>query len=418
MIAEILATGDEIRSGALVDSNSAYIAQTMEAAGVEVVRHSCVGDDLEKTVIILKEIGHRADIAVVTGGLGPTPDDITAAAAARAAGVELVLNPTALGSIEKFFEKLKRPFTGSNKKQAMLPDNAECLCNSVGTAPGFHLKIGQCVFFFLPGVPFEMEKMLVDKVIPRILKLQGEERTVRRVRTLSTFGLTESATGEQLAGFKSRFPHIKLGFRAKFPEIHVKLYASGLDEEVLEKQLNEADQWIYGKLGEKIISHDGASLEKTVGNLLRAKNATLAVAESCTGGLISNLVTDVSGSSDYFVFSAVTYANSAKMKILGVAAETLDRHGAVAEETAKEMARGVKHISGATYGLSTSGIAGPGGGADDKPVGTVCIGLATPQSVSAGRFNFNFNDRRMNKLIFSATALELLRRELLGIRRS
>jgi nicotinamide-nucleotide amidase len=300
----------------------------------------------------------------------------------------------------------------------MLPDKAECLCNPVGTAPGFLLKIGQCVFFFLPGVPFEMKRMLADKVIPRILTLQGEERTVRRVRTLSTFGLTESATGEQLAGFKGRFPHIKLGFRAKFPEIHVKLYASGPDEEVLEKQLNEAAHWIYGKLGEKLISHDGASLEEAVGNLLRAKNATLAVAESCTGGLISNLVTDVSGSSDYFVFSAVTYANSAKNKILGVTAETLDRHGAVAEETAKEMARGVKHISGATYGLSTSGIAGPGGGANDKPVGTVCIGLATPQSLSARRFNFTFNNRRMNKRIFSATALELLRRELLGIRRS
>ena len=417
MIAEILATGDEIRSGALVDSNSAYIARTLEAAGVEVVRHSCVGDDPEKTVMILKEIGHRADIAVVTGGLGPTADDIAAAAAARAAGVKLVLNPTALESIEKFFKKLERPFGGSNKKQAMLPEKAECLCNPVGTAPGFHLKLGQCVFFFLPGVPYEMERMLADKVIPRILKLQGAGNTVRRTRTISTFGLTESATGEQLAGFKGRFPQIKLGFRAKFPEIHVKLYISGPDEEALEKQLNEAAHWIYGKLGEKIVSYDGASLEKTVGNLLRAKNATLAVAESCTGGLISSLVTDVSGSSDYFVFSAVTYANSAKMKILGVAAETLERHGAVSEETVKEMARGVKRISGAVYGLSTSGIAGPDGGTDEKPVGTVCIGLATPQSVSARRFNFNFNNRRMNKRIFSAAALELLRRELVGIRR-
>jgi nicotinamide-nucleotide amidase len=415
MIAEILTTGDEIRSGALVDSNSAYIAQILEGAGVEVVRHSCVGDDLEKIMTILQEIGSRSDIAVVTGGLGPTVDDITAAAAARAAGVELVLNPRALASIEKFFKRLQRPVTDSNKKQAMLPDDAECLCNPVGTAPGFHLKMGRCDFFFLPGVPFEMQRMLDNEVIARVLKTQTEGPRVRLTRTLATFGLTESATGEKLAGFERLFPQIKLGFRAKFPEIHVTLYAGGPDEERLQKQLKQAVDWIFDKLGDKVFSDAGGSLEKAVGNLLNENNATLAVAESCTGGLISDLVTNVPGSSDYFVFSAVTYTNQSKMNILGVAAETLDRHGAVAVETAKEMAWGVKHVSGATYGLSTSGIAGPGGATDAKPVGTVCIGLATPQSVTGRRFNFTFNDRRMNKHIFAATALELLRRELLSI---
>jgi nicotinamide-nucleotide amidase len=415
MIAEILTTGDEIRSGALVDSNSAYIAQILEGAGAEVVRHSCVGDDLEKIMTILQEIGSRSDIAVVTGGLGPTVDDITAAAAARAAGVELVLNPRALASIEKFFKRLQRPVTDSNKKQAMLPDDAECLCNPVGTAPGFHLKMGRCDFFFLPGVPFEMQRMLDNEVIARVLKTQTEGPRVRLTRTLATFGLTESATGEKLAGFERLFPQIKLGFRAKFPEIHVTLYAGGPDEERLQKQLKQAVDWIFDKLGDKVFSDAGGSLEKAVGNLLNENNATLAVAESCTGGLISDLVTNVPGSSDYFVFSAVTYTNQSKMNILGVAAETLDRHGAVAVETAKEMAWGVKHVSGATYGLSTSGIAGPGGATDAKPVGTVCIGLATPQSVTGRRFNFTFNDRRMNKHIFAATALELLRRELLSI---
>jgi nicotinamide-nucleotide amidase len=415
MIAEILTTGDEIRSGALVDSNSAYIAQILEGAGVEVVRHSCVGDDLEKIMTILQEIGSRSDIAVVTGGLGPTVDDITAAAAARAAGVELVLNPRALASIEKFFKRRQRPVTDSNKKQAMLPDDAECLCNPVGTAPGFHLKMGRCDFFFLPGVPFEMQRMLDNEVIARVLKTQTEGPRVRLTKTLATFGLTESATGEKLAGFERLFPQIKLGFRAKFPEIHVTLYAGGPDEERLQKQLKQAVDWIFDKLGDKVFSDAGGSLEKAVGNLLNENNATLAVAESCTGGLISDLVTNVPGSSDYFVFSAVTYTNQSKMNILGVAAETLDRHGAVAVETAKEMAWGVKHVSGATYGLSTSGIAGPGGATDAKPVGTVCIGLATPQSVTGRRFNFTFNDRRMNKHIFAATALELLRRELLSI---
>jgi len=414
MISEILTTGDEIRTGTLVDSNSAYIAQKVEEAGVEVVRHCCIGDDPLKIATILKEIAHRSDIAVVTGGLGPTEDDLTAAAAANAAGVEVMPDPLALESVENFFKARRRPMTDSNKKQAMLPAGAECLYNPVGTAPGFHLKIEQCEFFFLPGVPFEMQRMLANEVIPRIVKLQGETKSVRLVKTLSTFGLTESATGEHLAGFEQQFPPIKLGFRAKFPEIQVKLYAGGADEETVREQLEKAAQWVNLKLGNRVFSDAGESMEKVVGSLLREKKAGLAVAESCTGGLIANLLTNVPGSSDYFILSAVTYSNQLKMKILDVSARTLDRYGAVAEQTVKEMARGVKQVSGATYGLSTSGIAGPGGATGDKPVGTVCIGLATPQAVTGRRFNFTFDNRWMNKRIFAATALEMLRRELVS----
>ena len=414
MIAEVLATGDEIRSGALVDSNSAYIARKLEAAGIEVVRHSCVGDDPESIVAILQEIACRSDIAVVTGGLGPTDDDLTTAAAARAAGVELVLDGQALDSVEAFFKARLRPLSNTNKKQALLPTGASCLINPVGTAPGFQLKIERCELFFLPGVPYEMRKILTHEVLPRLMQIQGSARNVRLVKTLSTFGLTESATAGHLNGFEERFPHIKLGFRAKFPEIHVKLYSSGPDEDELRSQLAKAQDWVVQQLGNRIFSNTGESLELAVGNLLRARNETLAVAESCTGGLIADLVTEVPGSSDYFVLSAVTYANTAKIKILGVASGALARHGAVSEETAREMARGVQRISGATYGLATSGIAGPGGGTDAKPVGTVCIGLATSDSVSGRRYHFTFDNRRMNKRIFAAMALELLRRELLG----
>lgn len=414
MIAEVLATGDEIRSGALVDSNSAYIARELEAAGVEVVRHTSVGDDPDSIVSILQEIACRTDIAVVTGGLGPTDDDLTTAAAARAAGVELVLDPRALDSVEAFFKARQLPLTPTNKKQALLPASAQCLMNPVGTAPGFQLKIEGCEIFFLPGVPFEMRQMLTAEVLPRLIQLQGRARSVRLVKTLSTFGLTESATAEHLDGFEKRFPHIKLGFRAKFPEIHVKLYGSGLDEDELRSKLAKAEDWAAQQLGSKIFSYTGESLEQVVGNLLRARNETLAVAESCTGGLIADLITDVPGSSDYFKLSAVTYANSAKVNILGVAAETLEIHGAVSEETAQEMAQGVQRISGATYGLATSGIAGPGGATGGKPVGTVCIGLACPDFVKGRRYQFTFGNRRMNKRIFAAAALELLRRELLA----
>ena len=417
MIAEILATGDEIRSGALVDSNSAYIAWKLEEVGVEVVRHNCVGDDLSHLAGIFTEMSRRSEIAVVTGGLGPTADDLSAAAAARAAGVDLVLDETALESIENFFKARGRAVTETNKKQAMLPAGAQCLTNPVGTAPGFLLAIGPCNFFFMPGVPFEMKRMMTDSVIPWIVKKQGSSAGVRRTQTLSTFGLTESVTAERLNGFERHFPSIKLGFRAKFPEIQVKLYTYGSDGERIQSQIAAAIHWVRGKLGNTVISGTGDPLQQVIGDLLRQKEATLALAESCTGGLLADLLTNVPGSSEYFILSAVTYANQVKTGVLNVNPRTLDRFGAVSEQTAGEMARGVQQLSGADYGLSTSGIAGPGGAVEGKPVGTVCIGLATADFLHTRRFNFTFDNRRMYKQIFAATALDLLRRELLGILR-
>ena len=416
MYAEILVTGTELLTGSIVDNHSAYISRKLEAVGVEVVRHSCVGDDLSAIEFILKEIGQRADIAVVTGGLGPTDDDTTAIAAARAAGVEVVENSEALNSIKNYLDNQQIPLTKSRRKQALLPKGSKCLINPIGTAPGFWLKIDRCQFFFLPGVPSEMQEMLAKNVIPAISTSKGDDSSARLVKTLTVFGLPESAVGDHLAGFKDLFPQITPGFRVNFPEIQVKLYAHGSDEKSLQEQLEEASQWACGQLENRVISAAGESMPKVVGDLLRESSATVATAESCTGGLIADLLTDVPGSSDYFLLSTVTYANQAKIKILGVRSETLDNHGAVSEETAKEMARGVRQISGSTYGLATSGIAGPGGGTDDKPVGTVCIGLATPNSVSGYRFNYYLENRRMNKHIFAVTALDLLRRELLGLK--
>ena len=218
-----------------------------------------------------------------------------------------------------------------------------------------------------------MRHMMTTVVLPRLIELLGQSRSVRLVKTLSTFGLTESATAESLKDFEQHFAHIKLGFRAKFPEIHVKLYGSGPDEGELRSQLADAESWVIRHLGSRVFSTTGESLEEAVGRLLCAQSQTLAVAESCTGGLIADRITEVPGSSDYFKLSAVTYANSAKIRLLGVKAETLDTQGAVSEQTAEEMARGVQQIADASFGLATSGIAGPGGGTDDKPVGTVCF---------------------------------------------
>lgn len=414
MIIEILATGDEILTGAVVDTNSAHIAQALKEIGLLGVRHSCVGDDMNHLVSTLQEIAIRADVAVVTGGLGPTTDDITAEAAAKSAGVELVPNRSALRSVEDYFRTRNRSTSSSNKKQALLPFGAEAIYNPVGTAPGFTLKIERCLFYFLPGVPFEMHRMLSDSVLPSIETLRGGRGELRRVKTISTFGLTESATGERMKGFSAEFPGIKLGFRAKFPEIQIKLYGSGKDSETIDKLMNKATESVLKKIGENVFSVDGMSMEAVVGGLLTEKKATLAVAESCTGGLISHMLTNIPGSSKYFLLSGITYSNDAKTKLLDVSPDIINQFGAVHEKTAKKMAEGVRRIAGATYGLAVTGIAGPDGGTDDKPVGTVCLGLADDRSARGFRFYFPFNNRSRNKKIFAMKALDILRQELMG----
>jgi nicotinamide-nucleotide amidase len=409
MIAEILSTGDEVRSGALVDSNSAYIAEILEEAGLEVTRHSTVGDDLSAISSVLKEIGSRAEVAVVTGGLGPTTDDLTAEAAAMAAGVELYEDPIALHNMENFFAKRNWLITALNRKQALLPRGSKCLENPVGTAPGFALRIGKGLFFFLPGVPSEMKKMLTERVLPEISELWGGSREFSLVRNISTFGLGEAAVNENLLEVIRDHPGVRVGLR-----IHVKIYARGKDEEEAASLLGRAVQGVLDKLGNRVLSSEGAPMEYVVGKLLAGRKETIAVAESCTGGLISNMLTNVPGSSSYFLFSGVTYSNDSKIKALGVERAVIEKYGAVHEETAKEMAACARRIAGSTYGLSTSGIAGPSGGSDEKPVGTICIGLATPEETKGFSYTFPFRDRLMNKKLFAVMALEILRRELLN----
>jgi nicotinamide-nucleotide amidase len=421
MKAEIFSTGDEIRSGSLIDSNTAYIAEKLEENGIEVTRHSSCGDDMSEIADILRGISSRADVAVVTGGLGPTTDDITSEAAAKAAGVKLVLDEESLTHIRSMFQKFGRAMSPSNGKQAIFPEGSTILKNSSGTAPGFSLKIGRCTFFFAPGVPFEMKNMLSDYILPSIIKLQGGVRNYSIVRTISTFGLGESIVGEKVADIVKEFKDIKLGLRATFPETYIKLYIRGEDESKLHNILDQATKWILERLGSNVISVDGSPMEKVVGDLLKSKGATLAIAESCTGGLIADLITSVPGSSDYFLFSGVTYSNEAKIRVLGVKPETLKQYGAVSEETVREMAEGARRVAGATYAIATSGIAGPDGGTEEKPVGTVCIGLAISQTSAAkrwispyGKLSTSYGSREKNKRWFATMAMEMLRRELIG----
>ncbi len=415
MIVEILSTGDEILTGALIDSNSAYIAGRLVENGMAVARMTCVGDNLDDLTATLKEIGSRSDVAIVTGGLGPTEDDLTSESVAKAAGVNLIFNEDADRSIKEFFRSRNRLKNLSDKKQAMLPEGSECIPNPVGTAPGFSKKVGRCMVYCLPGVPSEMRTMFSESVLPGILEWFKNKQTVFLIKKMSLFGLPESAVGEKLKGLSHQFPGIRLGLRAGFPEIQIRLYGSGNDREDLYEKIENAGMWVLRKVGKWIYSETGKSMADAIGSLLREKNATLSVAESCTGGLISHMLTSIPGSSDYFLFTGVTYSNQSKIDVLDVSPESLKSYGAVNETVVKEMAAGVRRVSGSTYGLSTSGIAGPEGGTDDKPVGTICIGLATPETVHAHRFELSFGDRARNKTIFAVTALEILRRELLGI---
>lgn len=415
MIAEILSTGDEVCSGAVIDSNAAFIADHLERAGVRVVRHTCVGDDEKLISGVILEIAARADIVVATGGLGPTMDDLSSEAAAMAAGVSLVEDRAARQSIEAIFARFSRSMTESDAKQAMLPQGARPIINDAGTAPGFSIKILKCAFFFLPGVPREMERMLVRSVIPLIESECPSDfsRQVTRQRIFSLFGLPEAEVNGRIKDLESVFKGVKIGMIARFPVIYVKLTGSGEDEQSINRDMEEGGKAVLERLGRWIFSEKGETMEAVVGRLLRKTGSTLGLAESCTGGLIADRITNVAGSSDYFIFSAVTYANSAKTGVLGIDPDIIEKFGAVSEETARAMASGVRRICGSDFGLAISGIAGPGGGTDDKPVGTVCVGLETPETTISKKFWFPFPARFANKRIFSEVALDMLRRELL-----
>ncbi|MBF0225953.1 MAG: competence/damage-inducible protein A [Desulfobacterales bacterium] len=412
---EILATGNELTTGKIIDSNSAYIATKLQECGCEVSRLNCVGDDKDSIVSILKEISQRADISIVTGGLGPTTDDLTSDAAAIASEKNLLFHENVCEHIKDLFKKFGRTMPEANKKQAFFPEKSEILDNPVGTAPGFYLVISKCHFFFMPGVPSEMYKMFDEQVMPRIYKILGIQKDFTLSKNFSLFGMPESLISSKLEDFSKIFKSINVGMRAKFPDIEVTLYGKGSEKVQINNELDLASNELMNRLGNYVYSTNKESIEKIIGNLLLNTNATLSLAESCTGGLISHMITSVSGSSDYFLFSGVTYSNEAKVSVLGVSQNTLETHGAVSQETVTEMVRGVQNLTGSTYSIATSGIAGPTGGTETKPVGTLCVGLAYPNGLESFHLYLPIGDRIQKKEIFAFAALDILRRKILNM---
>jgi nicotinamide-nucleotide amidase len=415
MNAALLAIGDEIVAGLTTDTNSGFLAGELRAVGVEPVAGFAVTDDEDAIVRALERALEEAEIVVCTGGLGPTADDLTTACVARLAGKAMVMHDASLAHIEGLFRARGIEMPPNNRKQALIPDGATVIPNPTGTAPGIICPVvrGGVTRFVacLPGVPREMRRMARETLVPWAAARNPGRRFVSRV--FSTFGLAESKLDELLVGAVDP-AEARLAFRAAFPRVQARITVSGAPGEDLEGRLDTLEVRVRERLGTHLYAIGDEGMEETVGRLLREREMTLAVAESCTGGLIGHRITDVPGSSAYFLLGVATYSNGAKEGVLGVRAGTLREHGAVSTQTAEEMAEGVRRLAGADLGVSTTGIAGPGGGTADKPVGTVCIAVAWEGGVWSRRYDVGDRGREWVKGMTAQIALDRVRRHLLG----
>jgi nicotinamide-nucleotide amidase len=413
MATEILTVGTELLLGQIVDTNASWIAQRLAEEGIDLYWKTTVGDNAARIEAALRQALSRSDVVITTGGLGPTEDDLTRDVVAAVLGRPLHLDPAVLAHIERRFAHRKIPMSENNRKQAMVPGGAEVLHNPNGTAPGLFLKDGGRCVVCMPGVPAEMKPMLIDQVIPRIREAFGiRSRIVSRV--LKTCGIGESKVDEAIGDYFREMRNPTIGVLAHAGEIHIRLTCKGEDPAEIARMLDELEGKIRERLGSLIFGRDEEKLEALVGQLLRERHATLAVAESCTGGLLASRLTDISGSSDYFERGVVSYSPDAKEQVLRVPRATLREFGAVSLPVVRAMADGVRRLAGTTFGLATTGIAGPTGGTPEKPVGLVCIALAWEGGDVAREYRLH-GGRELIKYRAAQMALEMLRRHLLGV---
>jgi len=410
MQGEIITTGTELLTGRVGDFNARYAARRLHEAGLPVQRLTILGDHSPLFQDLLIEALTRSQFIIVTGGLGPTEDDITVAAAAQALNLRLFPDDALLARIRRCLGERQIPWEERYARLALIPEGAQVL-DPGGMACGFALKHGGARLFFLPGVPQEMRVLFDALVLPALVESAGGGERLAQ-RTLRLFGISEA----QLQQVVSQLPDfqqggVTVGFYPNFPETHLTLTTRGRDRQTVEETLDRLTSSLAREVGDVLLGSDLVSLEGLVGRYLKKRGLTLAVAESCTGGLIGHRLTDVPGASDYFLGGVVSYSNDAKQDLLRVPAAVLAQHGAVSPETARDMARGVRTLFHADIGLAVTGIAGPSGGSLDKPVGTVYIGLATDQGEDVWHYQFHGN-RAEIKILTAETALDRLRREL------
>ena len=402
---EIVIVGDEILEGLIAEANAQYLCAVLSQWGLRPRRIVTVGDELEAIVEALKDSFDRSDLVIVTGGLGPTPDDLTREAAAQAFGLPLRRHEGYLEQIRKKFQERNLPFTEAEEAFALLPEGAEILPNPIGLC-GFRLKISGRHLFFLPGVPREVRAIVKESLLPF---LQGAGALGMAQKVIKCFGLTEGQAKELLKDLKGPF---KVAYLPQLPELHIKVRVEVSCQREAQRVLQEVVDEIRRRLGINVFGMDEDTLEGVLGGLLRERGFSLATAESCTGGLVAHRITQVPGSSEYFLGGVVSYSNESKERELGVPAEVIRVHGAVSAECASAMAEGVRLRFGSTFGISTTGIAGPAGGTPEKPVGTVFIALDAGSHKEVKGYRF-FGDRNQIKLMASEVALDRLRRFLL-----
>jgi nicotinamide-nucleotide amidase len=408
--AELLTIGDEILYGQIVDTNSQWMSAELSNAGIRVVRKTSVGDAENEILTAFAEAEKRADIILITGGLGPTSDDLTKPCLARYFNCEIRIHEEALAEVTEFFKSRGRELTEINRQQAALPVCCEKITNVMGTAPGMWFERNGKVFVSMPGVPHEMKRMMTDLVIPKLQKRFHTPYIHHQL--IRTVGIGESFLAERIAPWEQALPsHIKLAYLPRLGEVKLRLTAHGSDKATLQQQTQDLIEKLQHYAGEYIFGYGTEPLEVVLGNTLREKQLTLAIAESCTGGYLTHLITSVPGSSDYFLGSLIPYAYEIKMRQLGVKPETLEQYGAVSEPTIIEMANLVRAKFNTSIGVATSGIAGPGGATPDKPVGTVWIAYSDRYQTVTRKLQLS-KDRLINIKLASVAVLNLIRQSL------
>ncbi len=411
MRAEIIATGTELLSGGIVESNSVFLSEELLLLGIETAFKTIVGDDEKDMEETFRRAMERAGLIIITGGIGPTEDDITRKVIARLVKKRLVLNEDGLKAIHARLAGRGRDVIVANDRQALIPGGARLLQNPVGIAPGFFLAEEQAFIAVLPGVPSELKAMFLEVLKPVLTERLAGKVFIRR-RTLHTFGLSESGVNQAIQDILRKSAPV-VGLCAKETGVDIRIIARGTGAEQAQQLADRTEAAIREKLGDAVYGVDGQSLEEVVGALLKQRRLKLAVAESCTGGLIGARITTIPGSSEYFERGAVTYSNTAKTEMLGVPAELIERHGAVSSEVAAAMAKGIRDAAKTDLGLSVTGIAGPGGGSEQKPVGLVWVGIAGKDGIKTADYRF-LGDREQIRMKASQMALDIVRKYLIA----
>jgi nicotinamide-nucleotide amidase len=412
MLAEIITIGDEILIGQVVDTNSAWMAQQLNLAGIEVHQITSVHDNRDHILVALEEAEQRADVVLITGGLGPTKDDITKNVLCEYFHTSLVFHQPTYDAIENmWFRKKGIPLNDLNRGQAMVPASCTVIPNKKGTAPGMWFEKNETIFVSMPGVPFEMTDMMFSEILPR-LKATGKTIHILH-KTILTQGIAESAMAERLSAWENSLPaSVKLAYLPSPMGLRLRLSTSGNDDKHMRLEIDAALNGLLPLISDCQYGFDDETLPQVIGKLLWEKNCTLSVAESCTGGNISHLITLTPGSSKWFTGGITAYSNTVKTSVLKVTDETLEQFGAVSSHTAREMAEGVRKLMNTDYAVATTGIAGPDGGTAEKPVGTIWICIAGPTKFICEKFVFG-NDRERFIQRSSQTALHMLRKFIL-----